>query len=34
MKSDTATIERKKTIKEIVGKLDNTDEEAQRIIRR
>lgn len=33
MKSDTATIEREKTIKEIVGMLANTDEEALRFIR-
>lgn len=33
MKSDTATIEREKTIEEIVGMLANTDEEALRFIR-
>lgn len=33
MKSDTATIEREKTIKEIVRMLANTDEEALRFIR-
>jgi hypothetical protein len=33
MKSDTAAIEREKTIKEIVGMLANTDEEALRFIR-
>ena len=33
MKSDTATIEREKTIREIVGMLANTDEEALRFIR-
>lgn len=33
MKSDTATIEREKTIEEIIGMLANTDNEALRFIR-
>lgn len=33
MKSDTVTIEREKTIEEIIGMLANTDTEALRFIR-
>lgn len=33
MKNDKSNVERKKTIKEIVGMLANTDEEALRFIR-